>query len=110
MPCGRDTNPDHRLVAAWWRSAAAGMAHPPEAWMLRDPKTTGMRLDLAVPFGEDEAAWKAEMLRFHRSQQERCLHLRGHGLDERILRVNRDTAARAGLAAPYAEGFEIAAV
>lgn len=107
MPHGRDTNPDHRLVAAWWRSAAAETPRSPAGWMLRDPKTIEMRLDLVVPFDETEAAWKAEMLRFHRSQQERGLHQRGHGLDERILRVNRDTARRAGLAAPYAEGFEI---
>lgn len=109
MPHGRDTNPDHRLVAAWWRAAADEMPRRPAGWMLRDPKTTGMRLDLVVPFDEAEAAWKAEMLRFHRSQQERGLHQRGHGLDERILRVNRDTARQAGLAAPYAEGFEIVA-
>lgn len=109
LPHGCDTNPDHRRVAAWWRAAAEAMPRPPAAWLLRDPKTTGMRLDLAVPFDEEEAAWKAEMLRFHRSQQARGLHLRGHGLDERILRVNRDTARRAGLAAPYAEGFEIEA-
>ncbi len=110
LPHGHDTNPDHRLVAEWWEAAAAEMPRPPRAWYFRDPKTIGMRLDLVVPFGEREAAWKAEMLRFHRSQQERCLHQRGHGLDERILRVNRDTARAAGLAEPYAEGFEVEAI
>jgi LmbE family N-acetylglucosaminyl deacetylase len=104
LPHGRDTNPDHRLVWAWWRAASA--LHPPAAWLFRDPKTIAMRLDLAAPFGEAEAAWKGELLRHHLSQQERNLHQRGFGLDERILRVNRDTARLAGLAEPYAEGFE----
>ncbi|MDD8025731.1 MAG: PIG-L family deacetylase [Acidobacteriota bacterium] len=107
QPHGQDTNPDHRRVCSWRRQAAAVLSRPPAAWLFRDPKTIAMRLDLVTPFGEEEAAWKAELLRFHRSQQERGLHLRGYGLDERILRVNRDTARVAGLAEPYAEGFEI---
>jgi LmbE family N-acetylglucosaminyl deacetylase len=107
QPHGHDTNPDHRRVCAWRRQAAAVLSRPPAAWLFRDPKTIAMRLDLVTPFGEEEAAWKAELLRFHRSQQERSLHQRGFGLDERILRVNRDTARTAGLAEPYAEGFEV---
>ncbi len=81
----------------------------PRAWLFRDPKTIGMRLDVAVPFGPEEAAWKSKLLLHHASQQARNVRLRGHGFDERILRVNRDTASAAGLKEPYAEGFEVEA-
>ena len=84
------------------RDAAAG-----RGLLVRDPKTIAMRDDLFVPFDENAAAWKAELLRFHRSQHQRNLNTRGHGFDERILRVNRDNAARLGIAEPYAESFEI---
>jgi LmbE family N-acetylglucosaminyl deacetylase len=109
LPHGRDTNPDHHRVCEWWRSAGCVRKARPAAWLFRDPKTIAMRLDLVAPFGTEEAAWKSELLLFHTSQQARNLRLRGHGLDERILRVNRDTARAAGLMEPYAEGFEIEA-
>ncbi len=107
LPHGQDTNPDHRQVYTWWRQAADGCAVRPAAWLFRDPKTIGMRLDVAVPFGPEEAAWKSALLLHHASQHARNLRLRGHGFDERILRLNRDTASAAGLGEPYAEGFEI---
>jgi LmbE family N-acetylglucosaminyl deacetylase len=107
LPHGNDTNAGHRRIYSLLHRAADGLAHPPLAWLNRDPKTIGMRADLCVPFGESEAAWKGELLRFHASQQQRNLRARGYGLDERILRVNRAIARELGLAAPYAEAFEI---
>jgi LmbE family N-acetylglucosaminyl deacetylase len=107
LPHGNDSNPDHRLTHAWWRGFAAGLPQPAAAFLIRDPKTIASRDDAYFPFGEETAAWKAELLRFHRSQQQRNLNLRGHGFDDRILNVNRESARRLGLAHPYAEAFEI---
>ncbi|MCX6561663.1 MAG: PIG-L family deacetylase [Candidatus Aminicenantes bacterium] len=107
LPHGHDTNPDHVLVSEWLRRAVPPGSIAPSAWLFRDPKTVAMRLDLVVPFDDEEASWKAELLRCHASQQARNLRQRGYGLDERILRINRETARAAGLAEPYAEGFEI---
>jgi hypothetical protein len=58
-------------------------------------------------FGEEEAEWKGQLLRFHRSQHERNLRTRGHGFDERVLRINRETAATAAGSMRYAEVFEL---
>jgi hypothetical protein len=66
-----------------------------------------MRHDLDTFFGDADARWKAEMLRCHRSQQQRNLNSRGHGFDERILRVNRQAAAGVPGHGTYAEVFEI---
>jgi hypothetical protein len=66
-----------------------------------------MRFDVATLYGEEEAAWKGELLRCHRSQQERNLRSRGHGFDERVLAMDGDSAASCRLGAPYAEVFEI---
>lgn len=68
-----------------------------------------MRPDLYTYFGEEEAAWKAQLLRFHRSQQERNLKTRGQGFDQRVLEVNRQAVAEAGGPLPYAEVFELQA-
>lgn len=104
LPHGHDTNPDHRLVFDWWRTAGRGGRSA--VWLFRDPKTISLRLDIVAPFGEEEAAWKSGLLLRHASQQARNLRLRGYGFDQRILRLNRDTASKAGLPEPYAEGFE----
>jgi hypothetical protein len=66
-----------------------------------------MRSDLLMDFGEHEAAWKAELLRFHRSQHTRNLHTRNIGFDQRVLNLNRQSAAKAKGGATYAEAFEI---
>jgi hypothetical protein len=66
-----------------------------------------MRCDVYTPFGEDLAAWKGELLRFHRSQHQRNLNRRGAGFDERILAVDRQNAAICSADAPYAEAFEV---
>ena len=77
------------------------------ALLFRDPKTGAMRDDVILTFDEATAAWKGALLRCHRSQQQRNLNTRGHGFDERILRVNRASAAGLGIAEPYAEAFEL---
>ena len=107
LPHGNDTNPDHRLTYQWWTRLARQMSKPVAALLVRDPKTIAMRDDVVLPFDEEAAAWKAELLRFHRSQHQRNLNRRGHGFDERILRLNRDNAVRLGIPEPYAESFEL---
>lgn len=107
LPHGRDSNADHRRTFRIFEGWAREQESPPLALLVRDPKTLGMRLDLVAPFGEQEAEWKAAMLRCHASQHERNLRTRGHGLDDRILEVNRGIAAEAGLHEPFAEGFEV---
>jgi len=66
-----------------------------------------MEPDIFTRFGEEDARWKAGLLRCHQSQHQRNLNTRGFGLDERILRVNRDAAALLPGRQPYAEAFEI---
>jgi LmbE family N-acetylglucosaminyl deacetylase len=107
LPHGHDTNADHQLTYRWWRRLAAGSPRPMAALLFRDPKTVAMRDDVVLPFGEAAAAWKGELLRCHRSQHQRNLNTRGHGFDERILRVNRESAAKLGIGEPYAEAFEL---
>ena len=80
---------------------------PVAAFLIRDPKTTDMRIDCYIEFTEQEARWKAELLRCHASQHQRNLNTRNHGFDERILQVNRESARILGICQPYAEAFEI---
>jgi LmbE family N-acetylglucosaminyl deacetylase len=110
LPHGNDTNSGHRTIHAMVMRMAASAGLPMTAWLIRDPKTVAMRIDLVTAFGDDEAAWKAEMLRFHRSQHHRNLATRGRGFDDRILDVNRAIARELGLAAPFAEAFEVIAI
>ena len=105
LPHGRDSNADHRRTFRYFDRWQAGRAQPPLALLVRDPKTIGMRLDLVTEFDEGEAAWKAELLRCHRSQQKRNLRTRGLGFDERILAMNREIGAEVG--AHFAEAFEV---
>jgi hypothetical protein len=66
-----------------------------------------MQNDIYTAFNDDAAEWKAKLLRFHRSQQERNLNTRGYGFDERVLRINQQTAEENNCFSPYAEVFEI---
>ncbi len=93
LPHGNDSNPDHQRTCTLLRRIARQMEQPPVALLNRDPKTIQMRTDLVTLFGESEARWKAQMLRYHQSQQERNLRTRGLGFDERILAVDRQSAA-----------------
>jgi hypothetical protein len=66
-----------------------------------------MRHDFYTVFGEKDAEWKGQLLRFHESQQQRNLNTRNHGLDERVLRVNRTSAQENLQMTTYAEVFEV---
>ncbi len=110
LPHGHDPNQAHRLTADLLRRSARDTGLATLACQCRDPKTIAMRADLIAAFDAEAAAWKGELLRHHRSQQERNLKLRGHGIDARILDLNRDSASALGLAAGYAEVFELEAL
>jgi hypothetical protein len=74
--------------------------------LIRDPKTVAMLMDAYTAFGEEEAGWKARLLRLHQSQHQRNLNTRKMGFDDRILGVNRQAAKELQIPAPYAEAFE----
>jgi len=107
LPHGHDTNPGHQRIYAMFRQVAQEAGYPLVAFLNRDPKTIRMRCDVYLGFREEEAAWKRELLRFHQSQHQRNLNQRGHGMDERILRVDRQSAEACSVDAPYAEVFEL---
>lgn len=107
LPHSNDTNSGHRRMYALFRTVAGQTRLPMVAFLNRDPKTIRMRMDLYTPFGEAEAGWKASLLRCHDTQQQRNLQTRGHGLDDRILNTNRQIARELGIAAQYAEAFEV---
>jgi len=107
MPHGNDTNNDHRLVCTMFEQIVTETRLPVAAFLIRDPKTTDMRVDCYTEFDEAEANWKGELLRFHASQHQRNLNTRNHGFDDRILKVNRDIACDLGLSQPYAEAYEL---
>lgn len=107
LPHGNDTNSGHRAIYSLACQIKAHSQHSLTLLLNRDAKTISMRHDLYYPFGHEEAAWKAELLRFHNSQQQRNLNTRGHGFDERVLALDRQTAHELSLAEPYAEVFEV---
>jgi LmbE family N-acetylglucosaminyl deacetylase len=107
MPHGNDSNRTHRRTSEAVRAVAARLQLEAWACLNQDAKTLEMRIDLCFEFGEADAAWKAQLLRFHRSQQERNLRTRGTGFDARVLAVNRQAAQALGTAQPYAEVFEL---
>ncbi len=107
LPHSNDTNSGHRVMYSLFTQAAQRLDQPLVAWLNRDPKTIGMRTDLYMPFEQEEADWKATLLRCHDSQHQRNLHTRGHGFDDRILDTNRTIAHELSLAHEYAEAFEI---
>ena len=106
MPHGNDSNATHRGCFQAFDALARAERLTLQACLNQDAKTQGLRQDLVMPFGEAEAAWKAELLRHHGSQQQRNLRTRGHGFDARVLQLNREAAVALGLAEPYAEVFE----
>lgn len=106
MPHGNDSNATHRRCFQAFEALARAEQLTLQACLNQDAKTQGLRQDLVMPFGEAEAAWKAELLRHHASQQQRNLRTRGHGFDARVLQLNREAAAELGLDEPYAEVFE----
>jgi LmbE family N-acetylglucosaminyl deacetylase len=107
LPYGHDTNSGHQRTFLLLREIAKSSEKPLLALYQKDPKTIAIQLQAYMAFDESIAAWKGEMLRFHQSQQTRNLATRNHGIDERILSVNRVIAKELGLEFPYAEGFQI---
>ncbi|MDE2600567.1 MAG: PIG-L family deacetylase [Rhodocyclaceae bacterium] len=107
MPHGNDSNATHRQTYALFCAVAEQEKLTLCAMLNQDAKTRSMRHDLYLPFGDADARWKAALLRCHDTQQQRNLNARGHGFDERVLAVNRATAQALGLAAEYAEAFEL---
>ena len=107
MPHGNDTNSGHRVMHSLFGQVAQRSGRALAVCLNHDPKTVEMRTDLYMPFGPDEADWKAELLRFHDSQQQRNLRTRGHGFDDRILNDNRATARALSLGHAYAEAYEL---
>ena len=107
LPHWHDTNLGHQRVYDMLRQASLSAGYPLAALLNRDPKTIHMRCDVYLGFGEEEAAWKGKLLRFHRSQHQRNLNHRGHGMDERILEVDKDSAKACSIDMPYAEVFEL---
>lgn len=108
MPHWNDRNPGHQRCYSMFRNISkTSIDWSLSVYFNRDPKTIGMRQDIFTPFDEEDAKWKGELLRFHKSQQQRNLNSRGHGFDERILQVNRRIARENSCDAPYAEAFEI---
>lgn len=107
LPHGNDSNHTHRRTYDTFHEIATADCMQMQACLNLDAKTVSMQPDLYMFFGEEDAAWKAQLLRFHRSQQERNLKTRGQGFDQRVLDVNRQAAIDAGGAMPYAEAFEM---
>jgi hypothetical protein len=68
-----------------------------------------LRVAVLAPHPDDfdAAGWKARLLRFHQSQQQRNLNTRNKGFDDRILGVNSQAAKELGIPAPCAEAFEL---
>lgn len=107
MPHGNDSNRTHRRT--YQAVCAIARRQGLHAWALlnQDAKTLGMRIDAYFDYGEEEAQWKARLLRLHRSQQERNLRTRGAGFDARVLELNRQAAGALPARRPYAEAFEL---
>lgn len=105
MPHWNDSNVTHQRTYALFRAVA--LAENLQLWAVlnQDAKTVAMRTDLYMPFDNDDAAWKAELLRLHRSQHQRNLNTRGQGFDERVLAVSRSSGL--DLKVAYAEIFEL---
>ena len=107
LPHGNDTNAGHRRTYSMFRTITETGDFEGAAFLIQDPKTVDLRHDAYTVFGEEEAEWKARLLRFHGSQQQRNLNIRSHGFDDRILDLNREIARRHLGSDLYAEAFEV---
>ncbi len=106
LPHGHDSNKDHQKTYKLFKKILESEKRSIVAFLNQDPKTISMRFDILTEFGEEDAKWKGELLRFHNSQHQRNLRSRNHGFDERILRMNKETAMQFGID-NYLEAFEI---
>lgn len=107
LPHGNDTNIGHQRTYSIFRRIAQGVGYSLVAFLNRDPKTISMRHDVYTLFEEKDAEWKGQLIRFHESQQQRNVNTRNHGLDQRVLRVNREIARGNLQMHTYAEAFEL---
>ena len=107
LPYGKDSNTGHQRTYNMAREAARKLGNPLLALYNQDIKTLAFRTDLYTGFNETKADWKRTLLRFHDTQQTRNMETRGHGLDERILRLNHTLAREHQLTTRYAETFQI---
>ena len=107
LPHWKDTNLGHQRIYAMFRHVAVESGFPLVAFLNRDPKTLRMRCDVFLEYGQETAEWKGKLLRFHKSQHQRNLNLRNHGIDERILQIDRQNADLCSLGEAYAEVFEL---
>ena len=118
MPIGKDINPTHAWVyqvfRKWAKDQTLKTKKPIIALYNEDPKTIEIRKDLFVLFGEKDVDWKGRLLRIHDSQQQRSIHSRRMGFDERILSMNHlswkrlhEISTLAVSSARYTEVFEI---
>lgn len=107
MPHGNDTNRAHRAMYAMMKAIAASVEWPVAMMMNSDVKTVDMRKDYYFAFGERQAQWKGQLLRYHDSQHQRNIRDRGYGFDDRVLMLNRRTASELGIDRPYAASFEL---
>jgi LmbE family N-acetylglucosaminyl deacetylase len=107
MPHGNDSNVTHQRTYALFRAVALAHGLHTCALLNKDAKTIAMRTDAYMPFDAETAEWKGRLLRLHRSQHQRNLNTRGHGFDERVLAICRQSAQEMQLAQPYAEIFEL---
>lgn len=93
LPCGEDTNAGHVLTYRFFCETAPQVAQergrPLVALYNEDPKTIQIAPRIYTLFDRETAYWKRGLLRFHDSQQQRNLSVRGHGFDDRILENNR---------------------
>ena len=108
MPIGKDPNQTHAYVCQVFRECAEDLIlkkeKPVVALYNEDPKTFEIRNDLFVLFGEESADWKGALLMVHHSQQQRNIHSRGMGFDERILHMNHLSYRRLQEIFPHADG------
>lgn len=106
-PHGNDTNRAHRAMYTMVSGIAKAADWPIALMLNRDAKTLDMRTDFYLAFDEADAQWKGQLLRFHDSQQQRNLKVRGHGFDERVLNLNRAIARDLKTSQLYAAAYEV---
>ena len=54
LPHGNDTNSAHRTMYAFFKGIASRAGHPIVAFLIRDPKTIAMRVDLYTEFDKEK--------------------------------------------------------
>ena len=106
LPHSNDTNSGHQSAAKLLTEARGNCPHKSLVMFNHDPKTQNMTPNAFLPFGDDLAEWKRQLLLFHDSQHQRNLRSRNAGFDDRILGDNRNSAQMIGTDFPFAEIFE----